>query len=106
MEVMTISNLLVKMECQLLKSSITKCLLIKNMKEKWTSMEKKSCLTNNISNKNNNPRKIQSKIKFKRLNRFVLITMHCSVILNFQQMILPCTMIRFNHLIMPWICQW
>lgn len=103
---MIINNLLVRTECQLVKSNTTKCLLSKNTKEKWINTVRKSCLIINTNNRNRLRRRIQFKTRFKRLNKFVLITMHCLVILNFQQMTLLCTMIQFNLQNMPWICQW
>lgn len=106
MVAMIINNLLVRMACQLVKSNTTRCLLSKNMKEKWINTAKKLCQTNNTNNKNKPQRRIQFKTRFKRLNRFVLITMHCLEILNSQLMTHLCTTIQFNLQSMPWTCQW
>ena len=106
MVAMIINSLLVRMECQLVKSNTIKCQPSKNTKERWINTAKKSCQTTNTNNKNKPQRRIQFKTRFKRLNRFVSTTMHSLVILNSQQTTLLCTMIQFNHQSMPWTCQW
>ena len=106
MVVMIINSLLAKMECQLVKSNTIRCSPSKNTKERWINTAKKSCQTTNTNNKNKPQRRIQFKTRFKRLNRFVLTTMHYLVILNSQLMTLLCTMIQFNLQSMPWTCQW
>lgn len=103
---MIINNLSVRMECQLVKSNIIRCQPSKNTKEKWINTAKKSCQIINTNNRNKPQRRIQFRTRFKRLNRFVLITMHCLVILNSQLMTHLCTMILFNLQSMPWTCQW
>ena len=103
---MIINSLSERTECLLVRSSIIRCQPSKNTKEKWINTAKKLCQTINTNNKNKPQRRIQFKTRFRRLNRFVLTTMHCLVILNSQLMTLLCTMIQFNHQSMPWTCQW
>lgn len=103
---MIINNLSVRMECQLAKSNTIRCQLSKNTKEKWINTAKKLCQITNTNNRNKPQRRIQFKTKFKRLNRFVSITMHCLVILNSQLMTHLCTTTQFNLQSMLWTCQW
>lgn len=104
---MTRTTLSEKMACQLAKNNMSRCCnsSSRSMVGRWINMEKRQWDNSNIK-KIRNQKRTPSKIKFKRLNKFVLIMMHCLEILSSQLMILRCTRIQPSLQNMQWICQW
>ena len=100
-------NMLMRMDNLLVQKCTNKCLPSnKNTVMKWDkNMVMRWCMinSNSIFSNSNNQRKIQSKIKSRRLSLSVLKMMHYLVILNSQPMTHHCTMILLIHLNTQWI---